>query len=255
MNKRGKNQKNSTNLLLSVLNTWQKFNEEIPEKIESRKTKEKIRNERERKLGSKSSNKKSYFTEKEVAIVEELVSNPRKSYVEIAKILGLSRHTVKKKIEEMINNSKIKIYLGINHKRLTLDLIIFNLVLKNLKYLDEIFQDLQSCPRVFSITKDISKNSITFLLGIEKSIDEGNNQMVCMMERFQLDERVKESNVVHLYPEIFPKFLLFKPFNNSKNHFQSNCNSNCEACEFFLNKRCPSCPASKIYSKKFFKMP
>ncbi|NHI92219.1 MAG: winged helix-turn-helix transcriptional regulator [Candidatus Lokiarchaeota archaeon] len=254
MNKQRKKHIKPNNFLLSIMNTWQKFNEDIPEKIHLTRTKEKLKKEREKKIGPRVSNKKSYFSQKEIEIIQELAANPRKSYVEIANFLGLSRHTVKKKIEEMLDNSKIKIFLGVNHKKLTLNLILFNLIVKNLKNLDEIFLELQNCPRVFSITKDIAKNSLTILLGIEKSITEENNQMVCMLERFQLDERVKESSVLSLYPEIFPNYLMFQALNSQKSHFENNCNSNCEICDFFVSNRCPGCPITKIFSEKFFKI-
>ena len=254
MSKRRSKRNKSPNFLLSIMNTWQKFNIDIPDRIETTKSKEILREERQRKLGSRVSNKNNYFTPKEIAIVQELVSNPRKSYVEIAKTLGLSRHTVKKRVEEMLGSSKIKIYLGVNHKKLTIDLILFNLILKNLKYLDEAYQELQNCPRVFSISKDISKNSLTMLLGIEKSSNEDNNQMVCMIERFQSDERVKESSILSLYPEVFPKFLIFKNSIFEEKSNKSGCNSNCNVCDFYLNKRCPGCPANIVYSESFFKM-
>ncbi|MHA1799851.1 MAG: AsnC family transcriptional regulator [Candidatus Helarchaeota archaeon] len=251
-NNKIKKQQNLTNFILSIMDTWQIFNNDIPNKMHSAKHKERMVKERARKLGSRASNKKNSFSLKEIAIIKELVSNPRKSYVEVAKSLGLSRHTVKKKIERMLFDEKIKIYLGVNQKKISLDLIVLQLLVDNLRNLENLFQELKNCPRVFSISKDISKNALLLLLGIEKMND--NNLLAIVIEKFQFDDRIKESNVISLFPEVFPEYLVFNPENHFKDLLEPPCQIRCENCKNFINGKCIGCPATEKYIGTFFKM-
>ncbi len=242
------------NFLLSILDTWQEFNENIPMEMEKSISDEKIREERFRKLGPQPSNKDLYFTEKEIDIVTNIIGDPRKSYINMSKDLGLSRHTARRRLEKMIKQNKIKIFLGINYHKLNLDFILVDLTVQNLKDLEDIFIELKNCPRVFTLLKNSLKNGLMILLGIEKSMDGQNNQMLAMIQKFQLDERVKECNVINLYPEISPDFLTFAPKNIPDSTQERSCGRDCSLCENYIAKKCPGCPASKHYYPNIFKI-
>jgi len=253
--------KKSRNFLVSILDTWQYFNQDIPQKIEKSIVQEKLKQERKIKLGPRMTNKEDVFSPKEIAILSELVTNPRKSYIDIAKQLGLSRQTVKKKIEMMKQHSKIQFFVGVNYQKLNLDLVFLKLLFNNLKDLNELYNDLQSCPRVFNISKNIAQNSLMTLFGIEKSYGGNhNNQMVCMIEKFQLDTRVKECTVVSIHPEMYPIYLVFSPkhliFNDDSSALGTSCcATRCGSnCENYINSKCPGCPCLGEYEREIFKI-
>ncbi|MFX1294866.1 MAG: AsnC family transcriptional regulator [Promethearchaeota archaeon] len=243
------------NFLLSIFDLWSLLNEEIPKRIEDEKILNEIQEERRKKLGYRGSDKEKIFSSTEIAIINELISNPRKSFVKISSNLGLSRHTVKKRIEEMLKFDKIIFYVGLNHKKLNIDLVVLTLNTVNIKYLDEIFQEYQKCPRVFSIIKDISKSCLQILFGIEKGNNSTSNRCVNMIERIQLDERVKECVINYLYPKIFPEFFLFTPKNIPKQSSISPCEINCSLCEKYINKKCDGCPATALFRGNIFNKP
>ncbi|NHI92232.1 MAG: winged helix-turn-helix transcriptional regulator [Candidatus Lokiarchaeota archaeon] len=242
------------NFLLSIFDTWQTLNEELPKEIEKSIIEEKNKEERIRKIGPRPSNKERFFTEKEIEIITNIIPDPRKSYIDISKDLGLSRHTARRRIEKMIEQEKIKIFLGINYQKLNLDFLLIDLISYNLKYLDEIFRELEMCPRVFTVVKNPLKNSLMMLLGMEKNLDEENNQVLAMIEKFQLDERIKECNVMNLYPEIAPSFLTMIPKNIPDQSKERSCQRDCDLCDNYIKGKCLGCPATKKYNPNIFKM-
>lgn len=252
---KAKDNKKASNriLLLSIFDTWELFNKEIPQKIENDKLQEEIKEERIRKLAPVIPNKENVFSSTEISIIKELISNPQASFVEIASKLNLSRHTVKKRIEEMLKQNKTKFFLGLNYQKLNLDLMILTIHATNIVSLNDLFQDLQNCPRVFSIVKDISKNSIQVLLGTEKSSSSISNPCVNIIEKLQSDVRIKECNIHALYPEMFPTFIPFTGQNFPAQEPLSPCKANCEICEKYLELKCDGCPASKAYRGNVFK--
>jgi DNA-binding Lrp family transcriptional regulator len=240
-------------LLLSIFDTWELFNKEIPQKIEREKVKEEIRDERARKLAPITTNKENIFQPTEISIVKALITNPQSSYIQISTELNLSRHTIKKRIEEMLKQNKIKFYLGVNPQKLNLDLMILTIHTINITSLNDLFQDLQNCPRVLLIVKDLSKSSLQVLFGLEKSSNTISNSCVNIIEKLQLDARVKECTIQALYPELFPLFIPFTNQNIPEKDLLSPCKANCSACEKYLEQKCMGCPASKAYRGNLFK--
>jgi len=240
-------------LLLSIFDAWELFNKEIPQKIERAKVDEELKEERARKLAPVTTDKENVFQPTEISIIKALIAYPQSSYIQISSTLNLSRHTIKKRIEEMLKQNKIKVILGVNYQKLNLDLMILTIHAINITSLNNLFQDLQNCPRVFSIVKDISKSSLQVLFGIEKASNMISNPCVNMIEKLQSDTRVKECNIQALYPELSPLFLPFAIHNMPEKDLLSPCRANCEACEKYLEKKCTGCPASKVYRGSLFK--
>ena len=172
----------------------------------------------------------------------------------MSKKLGLSRHTARRRLEKMIKQEKIKILLGINYQKLNLNFLLVELISTNLKFLDEIYRELETCPRVFTIVKNPLKNGLMILLGMEKNIDEDNNIILVMIEKFQLDLRVKECNVMNLYPELAPTFLTITLKNIPNGSKIRYCKHDCSLCDYFTSGKCPGCPTRTQYNPNIFKM-
>lgn len=248
----GKEIKVYKNFLLDIFDAWLLFNEKIPKQIEKEKKIASIKKEREQKLSSPV-DKEKLFSQSEIALIKELVTNPRKSYLILAEKLGLSRHTVKKRIEKMIEQEKIRFCVGINYEKLSIDILFIKIVLKKLIDLEDMFQELQICPRIFLMAKDISNNKVQVLFGVEKTSD-GPNQYVGIIEQLQLDDRVRECSIISLNPELFPFYLLFTENNFLETAERSPCRKNCSICEKFTNNKCAGCPGFEGYRGQLFRL-
>ena len=248
----GKEKKAYKNFRLAIFDAWLLFNQEIPKQIRKEKLRAEIKEEREKKLAPPSDREK-FFSESEVALIKELISNPRKSYLELAENLELSRHTVKKRIEKMKSQGKMQFCVGINYKKLSIDLLFVNIFLKNLRNLEEMFQELQICPKIFLVAKDISKGNLQVLFGVEKT-STSPNQYVGIIEQLQLDDRVKECTITSLNPELFPHYLLFSQNNFPVSDKRTPCGRNCSICEKYIDNTCAGCPGFQGYQGQLFKL-
>ena len=91
-----------------------------------------------------------------------------------------------------------------------------------------------------------------FLFGIEKNHHHGYYMNI--IEKLQLDSRVKECNVVSLNPELTPKFLIFSSKKFPEQSRRAPCGANCSLCEKLINQQCSGCPAFEGYKGNLFKM-
>ncbi|MHA1357448.1 MAG: AsnC family transcriptional regulator [Candidatus Helarchaeota archaeon] len=241
------------NVILAIFDAWELFNRALPQKLESQKKASALEAERKKKLAPVQPEKDTLFSPAEIALIYELNLNPRKSYIELAKNLGVSRHTVKNRIEKMLSTEKIQFCLGINYQKLNFDILFMELIAINLVKLDEILLELENCPRVFLIIKDIPKNGLKLLLGVERTNFQPH-QYLPIIERLQLDERIKECNIISLNPELFPQYLIFLDKNFPKSGKIAPCGENCKICENFLVNKCLGCPATEWYRGNVFKI-
>ncbi len=249
----GNDKKVYRNFILDIFNAWELFNEKIPKQIEKEKLDAEIREERKRKLAPVVSDRDKFFSQSELELVNELIADPRKSYLELANNLELSRHTVKKRIETIVSQEKIQFCVGINYQKLSIDLVLTNILLKNLKNLEEMYEELQICPRVFLIAKDISKSSLQVMFGVENSPDRPN-QYIGIIEQIQHDDRVKECTISSLNPELFPNYLLFTHRNAPSKDKRAPCGKNCSICEKYIKNMCTGCPGFQEYRGNIFRL-
>ncbi|MHA1266259.1 MAG: winged helix-turn-helix transcriptional regulator [Candidatus Helarchaeota archaeon] len=254
MKKREKSKKSHyRNVLLEIFDAWYLFNQEIPQRIEADRQKDAVREERKRKLDPKYGEQDRYFSPSEVAIINQLISNPRRTYLELSEQLELSRRTVKKKIENMLIQEKIQFAVSVNYQKLNLDFIVLTITPNTIKALEELADELDKCPLVFLIIKDLSRNLLQLLVGAEKST-EHSNLYTNFVENLQLDERVKECTVISLNPEITPKYLLFTLKNQLQQNKRAPCGKNCIVCSKYITKKCRGCPAIEWYQGSIFRM-
>jgi len=193
-------------------------------------------------------NNEKIFSSTEKAIIHELMSDPRKTYIAISKNLGISRHTVKKKIETMLRQEKIQFFIGINYQKLNMDFLDVIFSVKNLKFLEEIYTQLQECQRVFRIIKNIPQNSLYILFGVERSSSNSRKLWSCMIEKWQMDERISSIKIVCINPQFFPSFIpLFQPLN--ENNMDHPCENYCPLCEQYITEKCPGCSRFRQFEK------
>lgn len=253
---RSEARKGYKNFLLDILDTWQLFNKELPRRIEEAKQGEELQEERRRKLDPhfyQGDQGDQVFSVNEIPILKQLATNSRISYLELAKNLGISRRTARKRIEKMIEEGKIRFSLGINYQTLNLDFLLVNVVCRTLMNLRDLVKELKDCPRVFFLAKDISRSSMQILFGTENLRAHSARKYIHLIEKLQADERVRQCDIISLNPEMMPQFLLFTDRNFPKRDRKRPCDVNCSICEQYINHTCGGCPATEDYTEYLFR--
>jgi len=249
VNKRGVKKKLSLKFFISIFDYLKILLDEINKKKHFDKI-DTSRNEHRKKQSNK--NNEKIFSSSEKAIIHELISDPRKTYIAISKRLGISRHTAKKKIETMLKQEKIQFFIGINYQKLNIDFLGVIFSIKNLKYLEEIYIQLQECPRVFRIIKNIPQNNLYILFGVERSSSNSEGLWSCMIEKWQMDERISSIKIMCINPQFFPPFIpLFLTLN--ENNMDNPCENYCPMCEQYITEKCTGCSRFRQFEKSIIK--
>jgi len=250
VNKKGKKKQLSIKFFTSIFDYMKILLDDIDNKKEHFDKIDISRN-KQRKRQSYKYNEK-IFSSTEKVIIHELISDPRKTYIAISKSLGISRHTVKKKIETMLKQKKIQFFIGINYQKLNVDFLSVIFSVRNLKFLEEIYTQLQECPRVFRIIKNIPQNSLYILFGVKRSSSNSRKLWSCMIEKWQMDERISSIKIVCINPQFFPPFIpLFQTLN--ENNMDHPCENYCPICEKYITEKCPGCSRFRQFEKAIIK--
>jgi DNA-binding Lrp family transcriptional regulator len=102
--------------------------------------------------------------ETDLSIIKLLRQDPRMPYTKIADTLGISRVTVKNRIEQMINDELITLSARVNIKNQGGKTAILNLEVKSESLWDECLEKLASLPWVLMGIKAMGKSNLRVLI-------------------------------------------------------------------------------------------
>ncbi len=174
-------------------------------------------------------------------IITSLVKDPQKTISCIAKEVGTSRATVRKKLKKLSEESLIRIQLSINSKNAQLARGLMFFILAHVMALGMLFNRLEHCPRVVSVITHIGQfHAMAFLVA------ENENNLLYTTECLQAQIKIKETNFVKLSPEtiLFPKFIELKIYPETD---LGSCGLDCYECIRYIKKQCDGCPGSSRY--------
>ena len=176
-----------------------------------------------------------------IKLMCELQRDGRKSFVELAKSLGVSSHsTAKNKLTTLEERGLFRVRGETNAKKMNLKIILLFLSTFSEEDHNKVLESYQKCPRViragstigefdnFVIAYIAKKNPIESIIHGQCFKDEGiriRNRMVLMLG----DD---------MSPEFFP--ILFPVVTDS---IKAPCDATCYDCKHLLNQSCEGCPA------------
>ena len=116
--------------------------------------------------------------ELDLSILKVLRQDPRMSYSGIADTIGISRFTVKSRIEQMIEDNLIDINVKVNIARQGGKIAVLELEVKSVEEWDECLEKLNSLPWVLMGFKSFGKSNLRVVIYgetdeiLERNIDE-----------------------------------------------------------------------------------
>ena len=114
----------------------------------------------------------------DLSILKALRLDPRMSYTGIADKVGISRFTVKSRVEQMLEENLIEINVKVNIARQGGKIAVLELEVKSLEEWDECLEKLNSLPWVLMGFKSFGKSNLRVLIYgetdeiLERNIDE-----------------------------------------------------------------------------------
>lgn len=167
--------------------------------------------------------------------------NPQKSISKIAKEIGTSRPTVRKRLKNLSDEGWIKIWLGLNHRMAQLESGIMFFTLANVLESGVLFERIENCPRVVSVFTHVGPyHALAFLVA------ENESNLLYTTECLQGQIKFREVNFVKLTSQsiLSPKFIVLRVFPVTD---LGPCGLDCLECIRYIKKQCDGCPGSSRY--------
>jgi len=189
----------------------------------------------------------SEFTTDELSLflISLLQRDGRKSFVDLAKEIGVSSHnTVRKRLDELHKENKLRIVAETNANKMGLEilLILFS------TFTDEDHSkliDLYSvCPRVFRVGSLIGNYDVfIFAYAENRAVLESMTRGHCFYgDQIQVRDRL----VLILGEETYPPFYPLE-FPIVQESDESPCKVSCIDCGYFQKDICAGCPSTTHY--------
>ncbi|MHA1273599.1 MAG: AsnC family transcriptional regulator [Promethearchaeota archaeon] len=180
-------------------------------------------------------------------ILDTLTKDGRTSYSKIARHLGLTHVSIKKRIENLINKNIIKVRAEFNFSKFNMKL---GLLLLELEYqeIDKILSIYDKCPRVLYSFNIMGKYNLAVLFYGEDQHTFETILNSCMLYNLK---GIRKSNLLLIGNVNKPLFFPLKHNTFYINSENAPCGICCKDCEKFKIKQCIGCPASKHYIGPF----
>ncbi|MFX0196357.1 MAG: winged helix-turn-helix transcriptional regulator [Candidatus Hodarchaeota archaeon] len=176
-------------------------------------------------------------------IIASLIKDPQKPISSIAKEIGTSRATIRKRLKNLTEEGWIRLQLGLNSRMTDLQQGVLFFILADAMDIGVLFNRLENCPRVVSVLTHVGRyHAIAFLVA------ETTNNLLYTTECLQAQIKTRDVNFVRLSSEtiLFPKFTVLKIFPMTD---LGPCGRDCLECIRYIKKQCDGCPGSSRFRK------
>ncbi len=185
--------------------------------------------------------------EKDRIILEELQKDGRKTFVEIAKRVGLTSMGAKKRVESLIGRGIIKVRALLNVDKLDVKLALIAMEVESGKALRELLKRFEDCPRIikFFVTTG-SFNLFALVWAEDYHTLESISLESCSLRAQKGVRRFEFYPIMEIYYDSFMDIKVTADKKLSK----APCGVRCDICERFKNYKCLGCPATEHYRGK-----
>ncbi|MHA1282190.1 MAG: winged helix-turn-helix transcriptional regulator [Promethearchaeota archaeon] len=180
-------------------------------------------------------------------ILNALSQDGRISYSELARGLGLTHISIKKRIEELLNQNIIKIRAELNYNKFNIKL---GLLLLELDYeiFDKIIGIYEQCPRIIYHFTILGQYNLAVLFFGENEATFETMLKSCMLYNLK---GIRKSNLLIIGDINKPLFFPFNFKNINLDNEKAPCGAHCVECNKFQQGICLGCPATKYYEGPF----
>ncbi|HDI01390.1 MAG TPA: Lrp/AsnC family transcriptional regulator [Candidatus Bathyarchaeota archaeon] len=182
-------------------------------------------------------------SERRKAIVALLQENGRMSLTELGRALGISHVAAKKHLSRLLSSGLLKVRAGLSPGGLGAYLLVALCEVKHEKLL-RLIRTFRRCPRVVFLSTLIGPyNFMAIMVAEDPGLVKIMSLGACCIRRADGIRR-SELYVVDevLYPDVLPIRVTL-----DKKAELTPCGLNCGSCDFYLEGRCPACPATRWY--------
>ncbi|MCG3218907.1 MAG: Lrp/AsnC family transcriptional regulator [Candidatus Heimdallarchaeota archaeon] len=176
-----------------------------------------------------------------IKLMCELQRDGRKSFVELAKSIGVSSHsTAKKKLTTLEERGLFRIRGETNAKKMDFTIILLLLSTFSEEDHSYIIESYKKCPRVIRVGSTIGEFDIFVIAyGATKKPLESIIHGQCFGDE---GIRIRNRMVLMLGDDMRPEFfpILFPVVTDS---IKAPCDATCYDCKYLLNQSCEGCPA------------
>ncbi|MHA1912158.1 MAG: Lrp/AsnC family transcriptional regulator [Candidatus Kariarchaeaceae archaeon] len=179
----------------------------------------------------------------------DLQRDGRKSFVDLAKSIGVSSHsTAKKKLSTLEEKGIFRIIGETNAKKMDLDIIILLLSTFSVEDHNKVIESYKLCPRVIRVGSTIGEYDIFVIAyGAKKKPLESIIHGHCFGDE---GIRIRNRLVLMLGEDMSPEFFSIR-FPEVTDNIKAPCDATCYDCKYLLNDTCEGCPAlSDPYKSK-----
>lgn len=176
-----------------------------------------------------------------IKLMCDLQRDGRKSFVELARSIGVSSHsTAKKKLSTLEEKGIFRVRGEINVKKMDLEIIILLLSTFSVEDHDKIIESYKTCPRVIRVGSTIGEYDIFVMAyGAKKKPLESIIHGHCFGgEGIRIRNRLVLMMGEDMHPAFFPIFFPVKT-----DDVKAPCDATCYDCKYQLNASCEGCPA------------
>ncbi|RLF61087.1 MAG: Lrp/AsnC family transcriptional regulator [Thermoplasmata archaeon] len=180
-------------------------------------------------------------------IISILQENGRSTLSDIADKIGISPMGVKKRLDKLQKNRKIKIKALINAKRLKIITAIIAMELKDAETIEKIINKFRECPRIikFFITTG-SYNLFALIFAEDYHSLESVTLEKCSLRAQEGVRRFEIYPVQEIFYDSFMDINVI-PLKNEK---IAPCGVHCGECKRYESYKCLGCPATIYYRGK-----
>lgn len=178
--------------------------------------------------------------ELDLQIVDLLSESPRIPMKTIAEKLNVTRLTISRRLQKLMQNDLIGFNVGLNLRKLGYRTAYIGFEIKSQEKRNQVVDLLKQCPRVLTILQpEAEANLMVYCYG------ETNTTLQSFIGSMRDSFMDRVIYVHYSEPPIYPNNICIKAYPNKTDI--APCGQKCESCLSYQNQRCLGCPAVKAY--------
>ena len=178
-------------------------------------------------------------------IISQLQQDGRKTFKELAKVVGFSSMGVKKRVDRLIERGILKVSSLLNVKQLDLQAAVVLIEIESSEALERLLHRFKDCPRIVNIFTTLGGyNLIALIVAEDQHTLDSISIEKCSLRS---NEGIRRSEFYPIGNVHYSPFLSVREFLTHKERTISPCNVDCGPCQRYEAKKCAGCPTTHYY--------